>query len=521
MTTQAEALAAINEYKDELLAYTVEDLIEAWDSETADEDWLYAFDETGIAISDVDLFYDALVDTYGQSNSGLAKSLYTAFTEMVKKYFQGGTDWGSDANAEPPPDPIIGNDTDETLTGGDGNDSITGGGGNDTIVVPDGNNTVDGGTGNDTIEAGGGNDTISGGEGNDSIEAGEGNDSVLGGLGDDVIDAGIGNNSVEGGEGNDTIVAAEGKDTIQGGAGNDSIDSGAGNDTLIGGDGDDTLSGGVGGDSMQGGEGGDTYYVDSTKDKVTEVANTAPASQESETQPVDIGSSIDSVIASIKYTLNNYVENLTLTGTGNLAGTGNTENNTLTGNAGNNNLNGKTGNDSLDGGAGNDGLTGDVGNDTLVGGDGNDKLTAGVGDDSLDGGTGNDTLKGDVGADTLIGGSGADKLTGGAGADMFVFAYLNTTDADADAVSDFTEEDVLRLDSTVFTQLFGATSENLAIDKLAENLESNDYLIYDSKKGILYYDADGSGTSSTAVKIVALKGTDAKTTFAFDDLNIA
>ena len=51
------------------------------------------------------------------------------------------------------------------------------------------------------------------------------------------------------------------------------------------------------------------------------------------------------------------MENLTLTGTAAINGTGNTLNNVLTGNSGNN---------VLDGGAGNDTMIGGLGNDTYV-----------------------------------------------------------------------------------------------------------------------------------------------------------
>jgi Domain of unknown function (DUF4347)/Calx-beta domain/RTX calcium-binding nonapeptide repeat (4 copies) len=93
------------------------------------------------------------------------------------------------------------------------------------------------------------------------------------------------------------------------------------------------------------------------------------------------------------------VENLVLTGTGNINGTGNTLDNTITGNAGNNQLMGGAGLDVLYGGLGNDSLAGDDGSDQLYGGDGIDRLTGGNGDDFLAGGLGQDALYGNAGAD--------------------------------------------------------------------------------------------------------------------------
>ncbi|MDB9448817.1 peptidylprolyl isomerase [Dolichospermum circinale] len=72
----------------------------------------------------------------------------------------------------------------------------------------------------------------------------------------------------------------------------------------------------------------------------------------------------DTLTASVTTTLPTNVENLTLTGTTAINGTGNAGNNILQGNSGNNILSGLNGNDTLWGG---------VGNDTLTGGDGNDK----------------------------------------------------------------------------------------------------------------------------------------------------
>ncbi|MFM6534302.1 MAG: Calx-beta domain-containing protein [Dolichospermum sp.] len=191
----------------------------------------------------------------------------------------------------------------------------------------------------------------------------------------------------------------------------------------------------------------------------------------------------DTLSAAATTTLPTNVENLTLTGTTAINGTGNAGNNVITGNGANNTLSGLNGNDTyrflvntalgtdtitetttggidnLDftgttaavnvnlgvatsqtvnsnlklilsannvienatGGTGNDRLTGNALNNTLNGGSGNDQLQGLGGDDTLWGGAGNDILNGGTGNDSLWGGLGDDILMGGVGNDQYLF----------------------------------------------------------------------------------------------------
>jgi len=250
------------------------------------------------------------------------------------------------------------------------------------------------------------------------------------------------------GNGNkNTLYGMGGNDAIYGGTGDDNLDGGADNDRLFGGSGSDTLNGGTGNDTMSGGSGDDTFVVDSATDGVVEAG----------------GEGTDMVQSSVGHSLADNladnVENLTLTGSGAINGTGNVLANVITGNSGANRLSGAAGNDTLDGGAGND---------------------------------------------TLDGGAGADKLTGGAGADTFVF----NQSSGIDRITDFAKgSDHISLSQSVFTGLGAVgtlTSDAFyaAAGAVAAH-DGTDRVIYNKTTGALYYDADGQG-GAAAVQFAVL-----------------
>ncbi len=269
--------------------------------------------------------------------------------------------------------------------------------------------------------------------------------------GDDVMSGTPTAGVIHGFDGNDVLTA--------GGAANASLYGDAGNDSLVGGGGDDLLDGGTGIDTMTGGFGNDTYVVDNASDVVNEAANAGT----------------DTIQSSISYTLGANIENLTLTGSGNLNGTGNSLNNIITGNAGNNILDGGTGTDTLIGGAGNDTYivnnTADIitenaseGTD-LVQSSVNYTLGANIENLTLTGsgnlnGTGNtlsNTLTGNSGDNTLNDGNGGtDTLIGGLGNDTYIVSNA------ADIITENASEGTDTVQSSVSYTL-GANIENLTL----------------------------------------------------------
>ncbi|MBZ6078783.1 hypothetical protein [Microvirga puerhi] len=230
-------------------------------------------------------------------------------------------------------------------------------------------------------------------------------------------------------------------DTLSGGDGADRLNGDAYYNQLVGNAGDDTLDGSAGGDLMFGGPGNDTYYVDDAGDRIVE--------------QVDAG--LDQVITTVSQNLWDDVENLTAIGSAAVTLSGNNLGNTITGNAGKN------------------------------------------------------IIKGEAGNDKLNGKAGIDTLYGGAGKDVFVFNTALNKKTNLDKIVDFNaKDDTLWLDNAVFKKLGKGTELkpgklNKAFFTIGDHAkDKNDYLIYDTKKGVLSYDADGSGKGK-AVEITTLK----------------
>ncbi len=308
---------------------------------------------------------------------------------------------------------ISGNEAANIVNGNAGDDTLMGNGGNDQLRGGIGNDIIDGGAGRDVaIYAGRMSDyrivdesgfvTVT--DLNPADGADEGTDHVsaieqlrfsdgtytvtipnrLFTEGADTLDfATVPGNSYATGTqyaalaGNDavylpkdaTAAQAAGYDTTQifdAGAGDDVVIGGGLSDTIRGGDGNDTLDGGAGSDRLEGGLGDDVYLVDTTAvgsagDLVVEAANAGT----------------DLVLSTVTVTLKSNVENLTLTGTGDISGFGNDLDNVVTGNEGRNSLKGDAGNDVLSGLGGDDNLTGGLGNDTIDGGAGHNTAVYG------------------------------------------------------------------------------------------------------------------------------------------------
>jgi Ca2+-binding RTX toxin-like protein len=81
-----------------------------------------------------------------------------------------------------------------------------------------------------------------------------------------------------------------------------------------------------------------------------------------------------------------------------------------------------------------------------------------------------------------------------------------------DRIADFNVKyDTIWLDNAIFTKLgkSGSITKPVKINKSYFTIgtkakDKDDYIIYDNKKGVLYYDQDGSGTKYKHVEIATL-----------------
>ena len=477
---------------------------------------------------------------------------------------------------------ITGNSAANTLNGEAGNDILFGGAGSDIIFAGDGDDWLFGYeeysdsqlssqefTAKLTAEKNNSIDKLYGGKGNDFYifdyylntpeiieNANEGIDTILGDLASYTLESNVENYvndrsfasstvTITGNNLNNIIKtspsgwdsADEILNTISSHAKQEAFYGLAGDDTLMGGAGNDILDGGTGVDVMWGGAGNDVYYVDSASDQTNEAISTTNTADATGT---------DLVYSSVTRTLGNYLENLTLTGTTAINGTGNALANTLTGNSAANTLDGSSGADTLIGGDGNDIYV--VDNAAEVVTETNASLTqidevrssvtwtigANLENLTLTGttainGTGNalantitgnaaaNTLKGEAGSDILYGGIGSDSLYGGAGdkvKDVFDFNAIteSKTGTTRDKVYDFvTKIDKIDL-SGIDANTAAANTDDQAFLFSGTTAKANSvwYKKVDvdgssaTKDIVIYGDVDGNTTADFEIGLVGV-----------------
>ncbi|MEJ1933007.1 Calx-beta domain-containing protein, partial [Nostoc sp. NIES-2111] len=258
----------------------------------------------------------------------------------------------------------------------------------------------------------------------------------------------------------------------------------------------------------------------------------------------------DTLSTSSTTTLPTNIENLTLTGTAAINGTGNAGNNVLTGNSANNTLSGADGNDTYafvaNTALGSDTIieTATGGVDTIdfsgttiavqanlsvttsqtvnsnlklilsannvienaTGGTGNDRLTGNGLNNILTGGSGHDQLQGLAGNDTLWGGLGDDILTGGIGNDQYLFqaSGVFSSSLGVDYISLFeVGQDKIALSKASFNGITNAAGQTLTDFAVVSDNEfvnaSSARIVFSQSSGSLFYNQDGSLLGASTV----------------------
>lgn len=317
-----------------------------------------------------------------------------------------------------------------------------------------------------------------------------------------------------------TRVLTGANDDLHGGNDNDHLFGSGGADILRGDAGNDYLDGGTGQDDMNGGTGADTYIVDNNNDTVSELS----------------GDGIDLVLTAISYSLDKFVasntflvENITAQGSDAISLTGNVLANILNGadNGAANSLTGLGGNDTYILGLGDTvsetgGTSGGI--DRVQSGERSLSLSSfasveqatltGSAALNLTGSTAANTLAGNAGSNIINGGAGKDTLAGGTGSDYFVFANAPSATSNKDIITDYNvAADTIRLENGVFTKIAGSSQSFLSSVQFYKSTSAtkahdlNDRIIYNTKTGALYYDADGNKAGGVgAIHFATLSG---------------
>lgn len=365
---------------------------------------------------------------------------------------------------------------------------ITGTAANDTLNgIADVSNVIDGLAGNDTLIGNNMADSLIGGLGVDTLTGGAGNDSyVVDSIDDVVIESSTLATEIDIVQSSVTYVLSANVEmlTLTGNGETHAVGNDLAN-TLTGNDAANILNGGQGADTMIGGLGNDLYAVDDANDIIIETSTLA--------------TEIDTVQASVSYTLSANIEALSLTGTSAINGTGNSSANTLTGNDVANILDGGSGVDSLIGGLGNDTYVidnvGDIVVETSTLATEIDVILASIsyslGTTNVEAltltgtaainGTGNrlaNTLIGNSAANILDGGLNTDTMIGGLGNDTYIVDSIIDVVVETSTLA--TEIDVVQasvsytlganLDTLVLT---GALAINGTGNSLANDLTGN------------------------------------------------
>lgn len=319
-----------------------------------------------------------------ENNDSLSAGLYydTISSWGSNSTISGGTNYDGDVIYSAGASASIASGTGtDTINATGNNDSLRGGDFADLITVSGANSIVTSVSGNDTLTASGVSDTLVGGAGNStfvinnastviSAPSGGGQDAILasvsyaaptnvnvltltgsanlvavgnsagdtltGGAGSDTLIAGTSADTLVGGTGNTTFVVNNASDVVEDthGATNDTVQSSVsftlasnvntleltGSAALVAtaNSGSATLVSNSGADTLKGGSGNDTFIVASTAVVVQDTASGAH----------------NTISSAVSYTLPTDVNDLVLTGTGNLTATANSANDTLVSNSG-------------------------------------------------------------------------------------------------------------------------------------------------------------------------------------------